>query len=536
LRKKQPSKYLFRKLTSGLPVFSLISLIVIVGAAFLYSYLTSLPLKRNVIDKAIEEASNTSLRLVRHVTPDDLVKPMAGQRLRDFDSFVKENIVSAYTARIKLWNKDSTVIYSDDYSQIGQSFVDNHELSESLHGAIATEVKTPTKQENKDEKGLNTLIEIYIPLRFPGSTEVQGAFEVYESWAPFEQIIHQEQVVLFRAKLFGLIGLCIVLIGIAYYIWEQAKRKRLMVETKDREVKCATELNVKVLNEQARLLEGVEKQKERLSHLSLAMTLAQKTPGVLEMGRELLGLIQKEVGAHYSSLELIDSDGTMGQRMDISNGKLPAEGATHPGSSANSGLKLGKTLYVPDTEEDSCSSPALVASGIRSYIGLTMKLEGQLIGNIFFYSTKPDAFREDRLFLESFANICAIPLQRARLLSQVELAKEELEATFDAIPSGVALINEDKEVIRANEAFAQLVGKPIDRTIGASVCKLIHGRDERLHRCPLEASISNEKGESVAFYEPHLANVLVRVKTYTVRSSPEKPRRYVQFFTTEGQS
>jgi len=325
-----------------------------------------------------------------------------------------------------------------------------------------------------------------------------------------------------------------VLTIIARSIWSQAKRQRLLLEQKEAEVKKATEENLKILNEQTRLQEGVEHQKERLAHLGLAMTMAQGTPGAIEMGKQLLGLIQKEVGAEYASLTLVNPDGTLGERLDLFQGMAAFPVTSRAGGITEAVLTTGKTQYITNSWEDTRSNPALVAAGIRSYLGLSMRSEGQLIGIMFFHSTKPDAFREDKLFLESFANICAIPLQRARLLLQVEQAKEELEATFDAIPTYVVLIDDNKQVLRANEAFARLVGQPVFRVVGISICTLIHGKDERLHRCPIENSISGAEGEVVAFREPHLANAQLHVRTYHVASSPDKPRRYVQFYSVVG--
>lgn len=525
---------MLKKPTSGFLLFSIISLVVMVGIAFLLSYLTSIPLKKNVLDQAVVEASSTSLLVARQLTPQDIATPMAGQRLQAFDSFIKEHLVSSHLARVRLWNKESVIIYSDDFSTIGKAFPDNIALRDSLKGVRSRDIHTPQKSDNANEQKLGTLIEVYVPLRFSGSSEIHGAVEIYEYYALYKELIQQQQKIVFGANLLGLLVLYGVLTVIARSVWAQTKRQRLLLEQKEAEVKKATEENLKILNEQTRLQEGVEHQKERLAHLGLAMTIAQGTPGAIEMGKQLLGLIQKEVGAEYASLTLINPDGTLGERLDLFHGMAAFPVTSRAGGITEAVLTTGKTQYITNSWEDTRSNPALVAAGIRSYLGISMRLEGQLIGIMFFHSTKPDAFREDKLFLESFANICAIPLQRARLLLQVEQAKEELEATFDAVPTYVVLIDDNKQVLRANAAFARLVGQPVFRVVGISICTLIHGKDERLHRCPIEKSISDTEGEVVAFREPHLANAQLQVRTYHVASSPDKPRRYVQFYSVVG--
>ncbi|MBI4288162.1 MAG: GAF domain-containing protein [Chloroflexi bacterium] len=512
-------------------MFSLLALAVMGGVALLFSYLTSLPLRQNVLDHAVEEAEDTSHEIVRQLKAEDLAAPMSGQRLQAFDSFIHDSVIASDVARVKVWNREARIIYSNDASQIGEVHLDNNDLRRALGGNVARKIANLSKTENEKDRGMGPLMEVYIPLRFPGSSEPQGAVEVYEQYGPFEELIQSQQRVVFGANMIGLVILYSTLLVIAFNTFRRMRRQELILAQREQEAKSAAQLNVTMLNERAKIIEDGERQKGRLADLTLALALAEGSPGPIEMGRELLSLVQKEVGAEFATLTLVEPDGRLGQRVDKFQNMAPFHVLAHPGGLCEAIIKTGRSQYITDTLGNPRANPALVAAGIRSYIGLAIRAEDKLEGILFFHSTRPDAFAEDKSFLESFASICAMPLQRSRLLSYIENAKQELEAVFDAIPSGVVLMDEDRHVLRANRAFARLVSLPVEKVIGPTVCKLLHGKDERLHRCPLDRAFVGSTNEVIAFKEPHLGNIMLSVRTYTTEDSSKQPHRFVMFFS-----
>lgn len=352
----------------------------------------------------------------------------------------------------------------------------------------------------------------------------------YSSFAPLANLLGQQQrlTILVVASSFLVLYLSLVSVVRRGWIIMDSQKRRL--EQKDQEVKAVAELSAKTLTEKAALEEGVQRQKERLARLSVAMTLAQGSPGPIELGRQMLGLVQQEIGAEYASLTLVNPDGSAGEHLDRFNGMQPFDASSDRARLTEAVLKNGKTQYLTEAPNAWRVGPAPMAAGMRSCIGLPLRSEGQTIGVLCFHSARPHAFDDDRLFLESFAGICAMPLQRERLLSRIEQAKEELETTFDAVPNAVVLIDENRQVLRANLAFSQLVNKPVQSVPGSSLCKLVHGKDEFLHRCPFEESMANT-GQARTFREPYLGNISLSVRMYPVTSSPGEPRRYVAFLT-----
>jgi signal transduction histidine kinase len=133
----------------------------------------------------VEEAMElTSRRVLNILNPEDLNTPMTGERYHWFDRLVDDFVVSADTARVKVWNAEGTVIYSNDYSGVGAQFTDNHHLQEALRGTVNAEVKMPEDAENPADAQLGPLLEVYVPIMFPGISQAQGALEIYQYYGP----------------------------------------------------------------------------------------------------------------------------------------------------------------------------------------------------------------------------------------------------------------------------------------------------------------------------------------------------------------
>lgn len=182
--------------------FSVISFVVMAVIAVVLVIVLSNKVRSDSINDLVDEAvGSASGRLLNAITPADLEVPMTGARYDSFHEFVQQSIVSERTARVKLWAKDGTVIYSDDPAGVGEQFPTKENLLKALGGETATEIKIPEDPENDRERYLGTLMEVYTPIIFPGTTEPQGAFEIYQYYEPTAQRIDD-----LRRWIFGSIG------------------------------------------------------------------------------------------------------------------------------------------------------------------------------------------------------------------------------------------------------------------------------------------------------------------------------------------
>jgi signal transduction histidine kinase len=81
--------------------------------------------------------------------------------------------------RIKIWNPQGMIAYSDQPDLVGQSFPISPELQESLDGTSTAEITPLDKAENIEERGYGQLLEVYAPVYASGGGEIIGAFEGY---------------------------------------------------------------------------------------------------------------------------------------------------------------------------------------------------------------------------------------------------------------------------------------------------------------------------------------------------------------------
>ena len=170
--------------------FLVASFVIMAVIAAVIAIVLSDKIRSGAEDDLIDEAVGTSRgRLLNAITPDDLDVPMTGARYDRFHEFVQQSIVSERTARIKLWAKDGTVIYSNDRAGVGKKFPAKENLLKALRGESPIEIKIPKGVENEPERYLGTLMEVYTPIVFPGTTEAKGAFEIYQYYEPTAQRI-----------------------------------------------------------------------------------------------------------------------------------------------------------------------------------------------------------------------------------------------------------------------------------------------------------------------------------------------------------
>ena len=207
--------------------FSVTSLLITATIAVVLAIVLSSKIRSDAIEALIREAiGNARGRLLRAITPADLETPMRGARYDSFHEFVQRSIVSERTARVKLWAKDGTVIYSNDPSGVGEKFPTKQSLRKALSGENALEIKLPDAPENTRERYLGTLMEVYTPIIFPGAATPQGALEIYQYYEPTAQRIHALRQRLLWSLGVGFVVLYGGLVSIVWGGWRTIKRQQ----------------------------------------------------------------------------------------------------------------------------------------------------------------------------------------------------------------------------------------------------------------------------------------------------------------------
>jgi len=164
-----------------------VSAVLVAATAFAVSVNVSDHLART----AVNEARRTTEAVVRGyvdplVTAGGFAEIPSEERVK-INGELSRLVASGNILRIKIWAPDGTVVFSDLPALRARQFPIGDELEEALDGEAATEFSSATAEENVFERGLaNRFLEIYLPIRIAGTSQVLGAYEIYQDAAPIE--------------------------------------------------------------------------------------------------------------------------------------------------------------------------------------------------------------------------------------------------------------------------------------------------------------------------------------------------------------
>ncbi|MBF0350485.1 MAG: PAS domain S-box protein [SAR324 cluster bacterium] len=128
--------------------------------------------------------------------------------------------------RVKVWSRDSVILWSDQSDLIGQAFPDNDELEEALAGEIVAEMKHPEKTEHVHETEYVKIIELYVPIQFD-SINVDFVFEVYQDVGYLFDEIALTQKIIWSSII---VGFSIIYMIFFPLMWQTSKRLRQQTE------------------------------------------------------------------------------------------------------------------------------------------------------------------------------------------------------------------------------------------------------------------------------------------------------------------
>ncbi|MGD2157391.1 MAG: ATP-binding protein [Anaerolineales bacterium] len=108
-------------------------------------------------------------------------------------------------------------------------------------------------------------------------------------------------------------------------------------------------------------------------------------------------------------------------------------------------------------------------------VGLPLNARNKVIGLIYIFRSYSGVFSSnDRALLQSFADQAAIAVRNAQLYTQVSREKQRLDALLDSAADGVLILTPDHKIERANQAFAQMLGKTPKELLKLNHEEVIH--------------------------------------------------------------
>jgi two-component system NarL family sensor kinase len=144
--------------------------------------------RRSAEAEAVNDAARTTdllaTSLVQPAVQDGLAEgnPAAVDRIA---AVVRNQVISPSVVRVKLWNLDGRIVYSDEPRLIGQVFG----LDPDERGVLTTAPKTRAdvtdlqQPENRFERGRGKLLEVYRPVWTPSGQPL-----LFETYAPYSLV------------------------------------------------------------------------------------------------------------------------------------------------------------------------------------------------------------------------------------------------------------------------------------------------------------------------------------------------------------
>jgi two-component system, NarL family, sensor kinase len=140
------------------------------------------------------------------------------------DAAVRSDVLDRSLVRVKLWDENGKIVYSDEPRLIGQTYdLGDDERSAFTSGKIEAEVSDLGKPENLYERDQGKLLEVYLPIQTPSGRTV--LFEAYYRYG----LVVDKGTQLWRSfapiTLGALIALELVQIPLAYSLARRLRQR-----------------------------------------------------------------------------------------------------------------------------------------------------------------------------------------------------------------------------------------------------------------------------------------------------------------------
>jgi putative nucleotidyltransferase with HDIG domain len=215
--------------------FSLVGFAVTLGMAAVLGYLLQRQLVSGALLSATEAAATQVTAVVRpSITTTDLASPFSAPLHARLDEVAARTFEAGGIVRIKIWNHDGVIIYSDDDAEIGLRGAPDAVLDEALAGVTSSKLTDLSEPEHGAERKWGSLLEVFVPLRAIDSDRVVGAYEVYHTTTDLDQSVGEIKRTIalgvfggFGVLYFALFG---VVLGAARRLIDRARENRRLTE------------------------------------------------------------------------------------------------------------------------------------------------------------------------------------------------------------------------------------------------------------------------------------------------------------------
>jgi signal transduction histidine kinase len=390
------------KRLSLLTTFSLISLALFVVIGLLLGWGLTTHFEQQAIDQHSREVADLVVPVVgSHVTPEMLATGAYTETYNNIE-YSLSFLGGSGLVKVKLWNRDGKIVYSDDKKLVGQTFEISDELQASLDGETSAEITDLQKAENIDEQGYGQLLEVYTPLYLPGGTDVVGAYEGYYDIEDLKLRISFTNQYLWLS-----IGTGFLFLYVSLFTLVRNASQRLLRQS----------------HENSMLLMDSERKAARLELVNeLARSINESSLDLDAVFRTALRGIDRIVQHNGASITLLNEHTGAPIRSIFSDAPDVTDSSATGGDiqAKNAMLGEGDTFLCIDTHIS--SSPmlrALPEKGVRSVLLVSICLGDRRLGLLEIVSATPNAFdEEDAAILKGIADQLAVAIENTRLIKE----------------------------------------------------------------------------------------------------------------------
>ncbi len=181
--------------------------------------------------------------------------------------------------------------------------------------------------------------------------------------------------------------------------------------------------------------------------------------------------------AQRAGLYLLDENGQVEDvvTMGLSTAHATAIRARFHESPAGPVLLRGEATFIRDaaTETGNPIHFQILEEGFAGAAALPLVYDGRTIGWLSFYHDAPCEYDDEaRILARAFADQAALAIGSRRLVETVVRVKQEWQTAFDGTGNGLALLDQEGRVERANRFLAELAGVPVTELRGMPIARL----------------------------------------------------------------
>jgi two-component system NtrC family sensor kinase len=132
---------------------------------------------------------------------------------------------------------------------------------------------------------------------------------------------------------------------------------------------------------------------------------------------------------------------------------------------------------------NSGGEPMRLVSDVQagSAAAVPLRAHGVVVGTLVIADARAGVFvAEDLRLLSTLATHAAVVIANARFFEMVRRAKEQWETAFDALSEGIAVVDDEGRVRRANRALASLLGSTLPSVVGTHLGNALFGKSHAL--------------------------------------------------------